>query len=112
MENFLNWLTSHWQELLAYIGLGAGGAVGAQKLRDKNQDIKLKRHSDAISDIDKRLNEMDKLIINVQNELAMNLQSDVNRGERMEEILSDLKEGQKQMHIILMELITGKIKLK
>ena len=110
MNEIVSWLTAHWGELLAYIGLGAGGAVGAQKLRDKDQDIKLKKHSDAISEIDKRLDQMDKLIVKVQNELAMNLQADQNRGDRMEEILADIKEGQKEMRTILMDILTGKIK--
>lgn len=110
MDQFVNWLSLHWAELLAYLGLGAGGAAGAQKLRDKNQDVKLKKHSDTLTEIDKRLNEMDKLIVKVQNDLALNQQADVMRTNRIEEILSDLRAGQKEMHTMIMELFRQKQK--
>jgi transposase len=112
MENFLNWVTTNYLELLSYIGLGAGGAVGAQKLRDKHQDAKIKKHTDLLHEIDKRLNDMDKQLVAVQNEINMNSQMDTLNKERTNQILEELREGQRQTHALLMEMVTGKIRLK
>ena len=112
LQKILDFLALHWAELLAAIGAGGAGHFGSKALTDKTQDSKIKKNFEAIQQFEKRFNEMDKLIVHVQNELAMNSQSDINNRQRMEDILADLKEGQRQMHNLLMEIVTGKIKLK
>jgi uncharacterized protein HemX len=101
----LDWLIANWEALAATLGVGGAGWIGGKKALDKRQDA-------AIEDIHKRLDEMDALIKTVQNELAMNQQADVSSRDRINEKLHQMQNVQEKMYDLLMEIVTGKIKLK
>jgi chromosome segregation ATPase len=101
----LDWLIANWEALAATLGVGGAGWIGGKKALDKRQDA-------AIEDIHKRLDEMDALIKTVQNELAMNQQADLSSRDRINEMLLQMQRTQEKMHDLLMEIVTGKIKLK
>jgi hypothetical protein len=101
----LDWLIANWEALAATLGVGGAGWIGGKKALDKRQDA-------AIEDIHARLDKMDALIINVQSELKMNKHDDLASRERFGEMLHEIKESQKIMQALLMEIVTGKIKLK
>jgi hypothetical protein len=101
----LDWFIANWEALAATLGVGGAGWIGGKKALDKRQDA-------AIEDIHKRLDEMDVLIRTVQNEQALNLQADISRSERINEKLNKVETMQEKMYDLLMEIVTGKIKLK
>lgn len=105
MEKILSWLMSNWESIAATLGIGGGAWLGGKKALDKRQDK-------AIELINNRLDEMDALIVKVQNELAMNQQADLASRDRINEMLSQMQKTQEKMHDLLMEIVTGKIKLK
>ncbi len=101
----LDWLIANWEALAATLGVGGAGWIGGKKALDKRQDA-------AIEDIHKRLDEMDALIKTVQTELAMNQQADLSSREFINERLNQMHGIQEKMYSLLMEIVTGKIKLK
>jgi tetrahydromethanopterin S-methyltransferase subunit G len=66
------WLTQHWAELMALLGVGAtgaGGSVLGHKLIDKQQNATLKQH-------DNRLDNLEKKVTNIESEVKINSTSD------------------------------------
>lgn len=49
MEEILNWLSAKWLELSAALGIGGAGALGANKLIDKQQNARLKKLEEEVS---------------------------------------------------------------
>jgi hypothetical protein len=52
------WLTQHWAELMALLGVGAtgaGGSVLGHKLIDKQQNATLKQHDNRLDNLERKL---------------------------------------------------------
>jgi len=66
------WLTQHWAELMALLGVGAtgaGGSIVGHKLIDKQQNAILKKH-------DNRLDSLENKVTNIESEVKVNSTSD------------------------------------
>ncbi len=66
------WLTQHWAELMALLGVGAtgaGGSVLGHKMIDKEQNAHLKKN-------DQRLDNLEKKVTEIEGEVKVNSTSD------------------------------------
>jgi len=66
------WLTQHWAELMALLGVGAtgaGGSIAGHKYIDKQQNATLKKH-------DSRLDNLEKKVTEIEGEVKVNSTSD------------------------------------
>lgn len=66
------WITQHWTELMALLGVGAtgaGGSVLGHKMIDKEQNAKLKSHSNRLQTLETKVN-------SIQSEVKINSTSD------------------------------------
>ncbi len=98
------WFISHWQEILAYIGIGGGSGIIGKKLTDKQQDKKLKDHED-------RIMKLETECITIKNDIQNNTVFDKQlRGEfkeyrdLMDKRLSRIEDKQDKIYDHLIKL--------
>ena len=98
MIEFLNWVTKHWAELAAALGLGGGSGFLAKKITDKEQDRK-------ISYLEDKLESMEKHLIQLENDVKTNTMFDKQFREQMEREYGIIKEGMKEVKGSLKQIL-------
>lgn len=112
MVDLLQWLTKHYPELLAAIGLGGGSGFLSKKLTDKNQDSKIKYLEDDLRSANKKLSNMAKEIVQVQNDVKTNTLFDKQFREQTQReysiIEKEMKDVKNSLDRILTHLLSHK----
>ena len=88
--DILNWIVKHWPEFAAALGIGGGSGLAAKKLTDKRQDKK-------ISALEKKVNDMDKTITQLKNDIKTNTMLDKQFRDQMEQEYNGIKEDMKEV---------------
>lgn len=90
MKDIHDWLIKHWAELAAALGIGGGSGLAAKKLTDKKQDKK-------ISELESKVNDMEKAITQLKNDIKTNTMFDKQFRDQMEREYNGIKEDMKEV---------------
>lgn len=92
MEDLLNWVSIHWAELLAAVGVGGGGGVIGKKLTYARQNSRITDVENKITDMEKQINGV-SAELTAQNFVLVEIKSELDANTKFDKQLrDDLKE--------------------
>lgn len=133
MNELESWITSHWVEILTYLGIGGGSGILGKKLTDKKQDEKIKRNEEELNkqrveivrqkelniknreqilELSKRQNNITMQMLRIDKKLDVNTEADkqfrasLNRQmDNFNNGMNDIKNGQAALLSQFMDLL-------
>ena len=96
-EEFTTWLTKHWPEMAAYLGIGAGGSLGAIKIKDKQKDEAIKEIQQVLKTNHGKITATEVAVELIKQEIKTNAKFDEQLRKQMEQNYVDLKENMKDL---------------
>ncbi len=109
---FLIWVSDHWMELLAWMGIGGGSGLAAKKMIDKRQDKRIVLLFENVRKLKDRDFTFEKELILLKNEIKNNSMMDKEfKSQTKREhtgIKDDMKEIKDNLKSILDHLLNKK----
>ena len=97
------WVSQHWEEVLAAIGLGGGSGLAAKKIVDSKQDSR-------ISDLEKKIKILELEASNLKNAITMNTSFDKELRKQIERDYMNLKNDVQEVKVSLQSLVSHLLK--
>jgi chromosome segregation ATPase len=111
-QDAVDWVVSHWESILGFLGVGGGGHAIGKKLADKKHDTEIKTLKEQFNEISKKFDDvnqevktLEKDINSLNRDVAINTAYDKQFREQMEKQHSGFREDLKEVKGSLQQIL-------
>lgn len=105
MKEVLNWITTHWDSIVAALGIGGASGIAGKKLIDREQNQKIKYLESKVDNIEKEVQMIEK---NLAHNSLVDEQFRSEFKDHKESIKGDLHEIRSNLKMVLNHLLANK----
>ena len=69
---WIDWMIKHWEEVLAFVGIGTGSGIAGTKLIDRQQNASIKKLEERMEIAESKILDVEKSQISIVEKLATN----------------------------------------